>query len=274
MFQWKKLTSTLLVSVLISCSSDPKKEDEKEKKQKEKDNELISLYQLPQIIDLEKAARLNVELGIGYLSQNQVPRAKSKFLRAMKIAPHLPEVHSGYAYFQEQTGDMDNAEKAYLKAISLNPKGGSGHHDYGSFLCRQKQYRKAEKEFLKAVADPHFMQTGESLENAGLCVLQIPDQEKAIEYFERAILHDSDRTQAILELALIHFRAGRTYEAQQYFNKFNKISEANARSLLLGVELAKLEGNKDKISRYESLLRSNFPQAKPADILRVAMGRS
>ncbi len=47
MFQWKKVTSTLLVCLLISCSSDPKKEDEKEKKQKEKQIKPKNINKMP-----------------------------------------------------------------------------------------------------------------------------------------------------------------------------------------------------------------------------------
>lgn len=267
MFQWKKCAIVFIVSLLISCSSDPKDDE----KNKEQEKESLSLYDLPETVDLEKAARLNIELGIGYLNKEQVPRAKAKFMRAIKLAPQLPEVHYAYGYFQERTGDFVSAEKLYLKAISISSKAGNAHNNYGAFLCRQAKYRQAEKEFLKAVADPSYVNIAEALENAGLCVLQIPDQQKAVEYFEKALRYDQNRPHALLELALIYYRERHYDKARENLIRFSQVSDPTARSLLLNIELAKEAGDQDKVASYELLLRSRFPEAKLTDLLHVAM---
>lgn len=270
MFQWKKCAVIFIVSFLINCSSDPKKEDENDK-DKAQETESLSLYDLPEVVDLDKAARLNVELGLGYLNKGQIPRAKTKFMRAMQLAPQLPEVHYAYGYFQERTGELGNAEKSYIKAISLDPKAGNGHNNYGAFLCRQKRYRQAEKEFLKAVADPHYVNPAEAYENAGLCSLQIPDQAKAVDFFEKTLRYDQNRPNALLELALIYYRERRYNEARENLIKFAQVADPTARSLLLNIELAKEAGDQDKVASYELLLRSRFPDAKMTDLLHVAM---
>ena len=158
----KSVVILCLLSTLVACSSN----------KKDKLAEVSpSLYELPETVDYDKAARINVELGLNYLKQGQIARAKAKFTRAKKLAPHLPEVHYSVAYFQEQVGEIMEAEKSYQKAISLRPKGGNEHNNYGVFLCRQQQFKKAEKEFLKAIEDQTYPNTAEALENAGLCVL-------------------------------------------------------------------------------------------------------
>lgn len=224
----------------------------------------------PTEVDLEKAARLNIELGLGYLAQGQHPRAKSKFARARHLAPHLPEVHYAYGYFQERTGDIVQAEASYLKAISLHPKGGNEHNSYGAFLCRQHQHRRAEKEFLKAVADSAYMGTALAYENAGTCVLQIPDFEKAREYFEKALKHDPNLQNALLELGLLAYRAGQWEQAKAYHARHVALAKPSPRALLLGIELAKNAGDYNKVASDELLLRSQFPDAKLADLLKVA----
>lgn len=251
-----------LTSSLIACSSSSSK-----KETASLDGAISSMYALPNTKDLDKAARLNVELGVTYLKQGQVERAKSKFIRARELAPHLSEVHYSYAYFLERVGEDAEAEKAYQKAISLNSKGGSEHNMYGAFLCRQHKYRKAEKEFLKAVDDPNYTQIAETYENAGLCVQQIPDIAKASEYFEKALRYDPNRANAILEMAVIKFQQQNLSESKAYYSHFAKLSQPNARSLLLGIELAKKAGETDKVAGYQLLLNSKFPQAKQADLL-------
>lgn len=265
MLQRKALIIIALVSSLFACSSDPAKEAERN------DNTSHNLYDLPETVDLEKAARLNVELGISYLNQGQIARAKSKFTRAKNLAPHLPEVHYSYAYFQERTGEIENAEKSYQKAVSLNPKGGNEHNNYGAFLCRQSQFRAAEKEFLKAVEDPNYMNTAEAFENAGLCILQLPDTAKAIEYFDKALRYDPSRSNALIEMAVISYKEGKISQAKEYLSRFAQVSNPTARSLLLGIELAKNMGDKNQEASYRLLLKSHFPTAKQSDLFHVAM---
>lgn len=251
----------VLLSTLVGCLP---------KGTKQEDIQPSSLYDLPETVDYEKAAKLNIELGLNYLKQDQIARAKSKLTRAKNLAPHLSEVHYSYGYFLERVGEMENAEKAYKKAISLKPKGGNEHNNYGAFLCRQHHYHRAEKEFLSAVADPNYMNTGEAFENAGLCVMQIPDVAKASEYFEKALRYDPNRPHALIELAILHFNNKKLTQAQEYYNRFTQLSNPTARSLLLGIELAKNMGDKNKEASYRMLLNAQYPDAKLEDSFKIS----
>lgn len=169
----------------MGCSANPSKSDQPE--------EPPPLYTLPETVDLQRAARLNVELGLTYLKQGQAARGKSKLLRARNLAPELPEVHYAYGYFLESVGECDEAQKAYVKAITIDPKNGDAHNNYGAFLCRQHQYTEAEKEFLKAVADPNYTRNAETYENAAVCMSHANETAKANEYYEKAARYDPQR---------------------------------------------------------------------------------
>ncbi len=250
-----------LTCSLMACSQN----DKKQAKNSHNNGSLNSLYALPSA-DKEKAAKINLELGIGYLKQEQMSRAKAKFTRAKELAPHLPEVHYTYGYFLERVGEKDEAEKAYLKAIALNSKEGNAHNMYGAFLCRRHKYKEAEKEFLRAVDDPSFNQMAETLENAGLCVLQIPEVARASEYFEKALRYDANRSDSLLELAIIKLQANKHSEAKEYYSKYNQLAKPNARSLLLGLELAKHFGDRNLEQSNKILLNAQYPNAKLADL--------
>jgi type IV pilus assembly protein PilF len=129
--------------------------------------------------DLSKAASFNIQLGMGYLKQGDRPRAKKKLLSALKQAPESPDVNAAMAYYFEKTDEMDQAQKYYLKALSLSKNSGAQLNNYGTFLCRQAKYEKAESYFLKAVKDEQYINTAGAYENAGLCALAIPDNDKA-----------------------------------------------------------------------------------------------
>lgn len=151
-------------------------------------------------IDYQKAAQLNVELGLNYLKQQQFNRAHQKLNRAKKLAPHLPQVHYAYGYFLESIGEILQAEKSYQKALQLKPQGGDEHNNYGAFLCRQHRYPQAEKHFLRALKDANYTFSAQVYENAGLCMLATPDYLKARHYLEKALQHDPTLTNALLAL--------------------------------------------------------------------------
>lgn len=199
-----------------------------------------NLNHIPDKIDYEKAAKLNIELGLNYLNQSQISRAKAKLTHAKTLAPALPEVHYAYGYFLETVGEIENAEQSYKKAISLHPAGGNEHNNYGAFLCRQGKYQLAEKEFLLAVKDPEFINTAEALENAGLCILEVPDTQKATRYFEKSLRYDPKRPNALIELAQISLNQKNTPLAKEYLSRFHAITKPTERSNHLSQQMAQI----------------------------------
>lgn len=156
--------------------------------------------------DLGRAASYNVQLGLSYLKQGDRPRAKKKLLTAFEQEPASPDVNSALAYYFEQTKELDQAEKYYLKAISLTGSGGPQLNNYGAFLCRQGDYKNAEKYFLKAVNDLQYIHTAGAYENAGLCALSVPNDEKALFYFTKALNQDPSRKVSFYELLKLEIK--------------------------------------------------------------------
>lgn len=147
----------------------------------------------------KKAALVNVELGLGYLERGQMPRAKTKLIHAVQIAPKLPEAHSALAYFLEKAGEHSDAEVAHKRALALSHKGAL-YNNYGAFLCRRHRFQEADSAFQKALQDKQYARTAEVFENAGICALQANNKAKAFEYFTIAVRHDPNRIKAVLAL--------------------------------------------------------------------------
>lgn len=155
-----------------------------------------------------RAAGFNVELGMRYLKQGDVPRAKAKLLLAMSQAPHWPPALNAMAYFLEHTGDPQMAKKYYLKALKIDPQAGSTQNNYGAFLCRQGDYRQSIPYFMRAVSDEKYENTAEAYENAGWCAMLIPDNQQAALYFQKSLLQDPHRANAARGLAKISQERG------------------------------------------------------------------
>lgn len=149
---------------------------------------------------LDEAAGYNIQLGLEYLKQGNIPRAKRKLLMAMKQAPNSADAFAAMAYFMEKTGEPEKANAYYQKAIAAAPGRGNQQNNYGAFLCRQGRYLQAEQYFLNAVNDVQYEHTARAYENAGLCAKAIPNLVKARQFFKKALRHDPSLVQSRYEL--------------------------------------------------------------------------
>ena len=208
--------------------------------------------------DSKKAALINVELGLGYLADGQVARAKPKFLHALKIAPKIPETHSAMAYFMERVGDYQLAEKEYKKAVSLSKQKGPEYNNYATFLCRRGRLKEADQIFTYALEDKEYASSADVYENAGLCALKDSNNEKASEYLATAVRRDPNRRTAILELIDLDLKQGKIDEAKNLLKRYKAVAEPSARSLWLGIQVSKVTKDEVELRRQATLLKNLF----------------
>lgn len=219
--------------------------------------------------DLNKAATFNVQLGLGYLKQGDRPRAKKKLLTAMAQEPNSPDVNAALAYYFEHTSENDQAKKYYLKAISLSANSGTQLNNYGTFLCRQGDFKNAEVFFLKAVKDENYVHTSGAYENAGLCAIAVPDNEKAKFYFNQALSQDPSRRVALYELVKLESKENHDNEAFNLLQRYPDLVINDKIFLDLAKNIAVKAGKYEVAAQYESslnkLMRSNVDNGEAND---------
>jgi type IV pilus assembly protein PilF len=218
------------------------------------------------------AAEVNVKLGLGYLNANQPSRAKKKLLKAMALEPRSSQVNDAMAYFLESTGDKEEAEKYYKRAIELSSSSGAPLNNYGAFLCRQGKYKMAEKYFKLAIADKDYLNRADAYENAGLCVVQIPNYRKAEHYFKKALEQDDQRPNSLVELAEIHFLRKDYKNTKRYLQEFNKVASPTAQSLYLQYRVATRLNNQEQAREHLAELNKNFPASGQAKLTQLRRG--
>ncbi len=212
-------------------------------------------------VDLAKASKYNVQLGIAYLQRGQIQRAKSKLLLAQKQQPDSATVRSALGYFYEATGEQKLAEQSYKASVDMAPHSGNMLNNYGAFLCREKKYKDAERYFMKAVKQESYVHTAEAYENAGLCALLEPDVKTAQRYFSKALMYNPKRTTSLYEMAAILHNDGQNKQAAQYLKQFNANSAPTASSLWLDIQIQTALGNKNSVASNALLLKNKFPNS-------------
>lgn len=216
--------------------------------------------------DLGKAASYNVQLGLGYLKQGDRPRAKKKLLTALEQEPSSPDVNSAMGYFYEQTKEFDRAEKYYLKALSLSGEGGAQLNNYGAFLCRQGDYKKADSYFVKAVNDAKYINTAVAYENAGLCALSTPDEDKAKFYFLKSLNQDPLRKVSFSELLKLEIKSGQDSEAFALVQKHPELVLNDKELLLLAKEVSNKAGQHKIAAEYELSINNLNPKVEHSGV--------
>jgi len=199
-----------------------------------------------------EAAGYNVQLGLGYLNQGNIPRAKRKLLLALEQAPNSPDANAAMAYFMEKTGTPEIAKTYYKKAMSAAPGRGTQLNNYGTFLCRQGSYAEAEVYFLKAVDDPQYEHTAGAYENAGLCALAIPNVKKAEQFFSKALKHDPSRKQSLAELVQLEMKDSHFNEALVNLQKYPDLVLHSPDMLALAVTASHQLGKLDIEAEYKN----------------------
>jgi type IV pilus assembly protein PilF len=209
-----------------------------------------------------QAANTNVQLGLAYLQSGDVQRAKQKLLLAEQQAPASTESQAAMGYFLESTGNISQAEAYYRRAVTLNSRSGAAQNNYGTFLCRRGLYAQADHHFLLALQDPHYLNTAQVYENAGLCAMQIPDTTKASGYFTQAITQDPKRALSWLELGQISYQQKNYPQAQQYLDRYMQLTnDPTPNALWLGAVLARALGDETAAGRYTLMLQTRFPNS-------------
>lgn len=211
-----------------------------------------------------KAARINTELGAGYLRRGEYQVALQKLQRAIAADDSYSRAHSILAILYENIAEPSKAERHHRRAIRLAPDDPNAHNNYGAFLCKTGDYRKAVEHFEKAAESAFYETPGIALTNAGRCLMQIPDYEAAEGFLRRALEVRPEFPDALYALAEINYRQGQFLQARAFLQRFESVSDHSAESLLLGYRIESELGSRREASEYEQQLRRRFPKSASA----------
>ena len=215
----------------------------------------------------QKAAEINIQLGVRYIGQGEYKLADEKLRRALKQDPKSATANWVFALLQERLGENEVAEKHFRKAISLDPKDSKAHNNYGTFLCKQDRVPEAEKEFLRAVENPLYSEASSAYANAGNCLLKVSDKVKAEEYFRKSLERNAAERSALYQMGVISFEREEYEQASFYFQRYESVAKHNSQSLWFAYQTEVSLGNQVKADDYAYQLKRLFPASQEARLL-------
>lgn len=233
------ITIVLVMSVMSGCKSTRGDENQSRSGNGSESSDQSASDDQTGLRPKSEIAKINAQLGMAYLEQKNVQRAKQKLLMALQQAPNIPEPWYSMAYFLEATGNKEEASKYYLKSIEVAPERGDAQNNYGTFLCRSGRYQESIKHFMLAAKTKDYLDPAAAYENAGMCSMKMKSYEQAANYFNQALLKDPARTFSLLKLAEVDLKLKKYKEAKDMLMQYSYVAPPSSEYTRLSEQLAK-----------------------------------
>jgi type IV pilus assembly protein PilF len=210
----------------------------------------------------EKASAVNVQLGIGYLQQNNLELASQKLTKALRQDPESASAHNAYAFLQDRLDQLELAEYHYEKATKLDRKDSQAANNYGAFLCNNGRERESEKYFLQALDNPLYSTPEYAYTNAAVCLLKVDEVKSAKGYLRKALNERSDFATALLAMGGLLFDEKDYEGAKSYLDRYHLVAKPGPKSLWLSIQTAlKLNPDAD-VTELVERLKTDFPDSR------------
>ena len=207
------------------------------------------------------ASNYNMQLGMAYLNQGDLGLAKEKLDRAVVENPGDPNVHSAMAMLQDRLGHPDQADKEFKAALSLGPRNPDVLNNYAVYLCRSGRVDEGVKAFEEAAHDALYRTPEAAYTNAGVCLRGAKRDTQAAMSFRKALQVRPNFAEAAYQLADLDFRRGEIKDARETVDQFIGAFEPTPDLLLVGVQIARKQGDRMAEEKFARKLRMDFPSS-------------
>lgn len=208
-----------------------------------------------------KASAINVQLGMGYMQQNNMEQANQKLTKALRQNPDSAAAHNAFGILQERLLQKDKAEEHYHRATELDPEDSAAANNYGRFLCRNEREVESVKYFLQALDNPLYKTPEFAYTNAALCLLKIDQRDRAKEYLAKALAARSNFSGALIAAAKMNFDDKDYSNAKLYVDRYHLTAQPTSHSLWLAIRTElEMDSGRD-VKELAEQLETRFPNS-------------
>ncbi len=218
--------------------------------------------------DPHRRAAVRLQLATGYYQKGQMEVAIREANEAIQIAPDIASAYGLLGLIYMDLDQKKQAESNFQRALELDEKNADLNNNYGWFLCRNHREAESLRFFDRAAADRLYGTPAMALQNAGICLLQMGDRERAEKYLLRAFEADASSPVAKFHLARLYLATHRLERAEFYYSLLVKSVDPNAETIWLGTRIAHAQADARMEQRLAQELRSRFPNSPEAELLK------
>jgi type IV pilus assembly protein PilF len=218
----------------------------------------------------ETAASYNLQLGVAYLQQGNLPLAKEKLERALQQNPRDATTHGAMALLNEKLGNLRDADRYYRSALRLSPRNPDLTNNYAVFLCRSGDIDAALMKFSEATRNALYRTPWRAHINAGVCLRGAKRYDAAAASFTQALRLRPGDAEAVYQFGELELERGRPAAARDVVEQHLAAYNATPELLWVAARAARALGDRLAEERLARRLQRDFPDSLQARVVQDA----
>jgi type IV pilus assembly protein PilF len=211
--------------------------------------------------DARRRAEVHTALAGEYYSRGNYTVALAESRMALKDDPtYFPAYNMQGLVFMELREDVP-AREAFDQALRISPNNPEVLNNFGWFLCTRNDQARGLAMMQRAATDNMYQSPEKAYLSAGLCLRRMGRTGEAEESLRRAVLIRPDMIGALYNLAVLTYERGAYKDAETYLLRFMRLAQPALEALVLGVNIARKNGDKVAEDSFMQQLRRRFPDA-------------
>ena len=207
-------------------------------------------------------AQIHTERAGEYYRLGNLSVALDAAQQAISALPTYAPAHNMLGIIYMQLREDAKAASAFEQALKLAPNDPETLNNYGWYVCQRQNPAQAMQYFRAALKDPLYNSPERAMHNAGVCARKAGDLATAEAQYRSALQRQPLYAPSLLELADLTFAQGRVKDAEAFLIRHMQVLQASsADALLLGVRIARANGDKVAEISYMQQLRRRFPDS-------------
>jgi type IV pilus assembly protein PilF len=183
--------------------------------------------------------------------------------RAVAIDKNYVPAWLARAYVESVLAHDEAAERDYRHALQLAPGNAEANNNFGQFLCARGRAEEAMGLLGKALADPMYVSPQTAYFNLGQCSRKLNRVAEAKDYLLAALRSAPDYVPALKELVALYLGQGSVKLATYYYDRLIQHAVTlGPDDLLMGIQVARLSGDRVREARYTAMLHSRYPDSR------------
>jgi type IV pilus assembly protein PilF len=216
--------------------------------------------------DMQKRAKIRLELALGYLDQGQINVALDEVKLAIVADPRSVDAYSLRGLIYMRLNDFGLARDSFNRGIAINPRDGNILHNLAWLACQESRFAEAILNFDKALTIPNYTGQAKTYLAKGVCLLRSGDARQAESNFLRSFELDASNPIATFNLANLLYKRNDLIRSQFYIRRLNNNEYVNAESLWLAAKIEKKMGNSQGVLQWSERLRKQFPTSREFEL--------
>jgi type IV pilus assembly protein PilF len=182
--------------------------------------------------------------------------------QAVAVMPGHAQAHNMLGIIYMQLREDGKAAASFQQAIKLAPNDPEILNNYGWFVCQRQNAAQSMQYFVTAIRTPLYTTPERAMYNAGVCARKSGDIKVAELQLRAAIQRQPLYGPALIELADILLGVGKLKEAENMIARHMAVvQQPSADALLVGVRIARANGDRSSEVSYMQQLRRRFPDS-------------